>query len=45
MLDKKKWEEQWLAKHKVTRATKMPDFKHTPKWGLIKVKKGRGGIN
>jgi len=23
----------------------MPEFKHTPKWGLIEVKKGRGGIN
>jgi hypothetical protein len=29
----------------VTRAKPIPEFKHIAKWGLIKVKTGRGGIN
>jgi hypothetical protein len=44
-MDKRKWEEAYLKKHRVTRGKPMPEFKYTPKWGLIKVKKGRGGIN
>ena len=30
-MDKRKWEEAYLKKHKVTRAKPMPEFKHTPK--------------
>ena len=44
-MDKRAWEEQYKKKHRVTRAKLIPPFKHTTKWGLIEVKKGRGGIN
>jgi len=44
-MDKRAWEEQYKKKHRVTRAKPIPPFKHTAKWGLIEVKKGRGGIN
>ena len=44
-MDKRKWQDHWRSKHKETRNNPMPEFKHTPKWGLIEVKKGRGGIN
>jgi transposase len=43
--DKAAWEAYYASKHKVTRAKPIPPFKHTPKWGLIEVKTGRGGIN
>ncbi len=44
-MDKRVQEEQYRLKHRITRSKPMPEFKHTPKWGLIEVKKGRGGIN
>ena len=46
LVEKSKWETAYLTKHRITRRSKpVPEFKHTPKTGLIEVKKGRGGIN
>ena len=44
-IDKREQEDTYRKKHKVTRAKPLPEFKYTPKQGLIKVKKGRRDIN
>lgn len=45
LVKKKKWEKNYLKKHRVIRLKPMPEFKHTLARGLIEMKKERGGIN